>query len=368
MRAFRGSALFLFIACLAASAPAAWEPAHAIVGCRIVPAAGPPLADGVIIIRDGLIEAAGPRAAIAVPADAEVIEGKGLIAYPGFIDPYSSIFVQVPPEPKPGPGEMFGNVDPANSVSGRTPEFLAFDHLAPVEAERTACLKAGILTALVVPSRRLFAGQSVLLNLNGGSPAEMVVLNPVALHVGFTGGRGIYPTTGIGVQAFFRQLCLDAAHYRLAREMAGGGKGVRRPVHDPFLETLAPYLLDKKPIVFACDDQEDIKKALRLIAECGVRGLVAGASEAWKVAAGLKTAGVPVLLTLNFSPPAASLASGQGKASREKAEKEVYPANAVKLKQEGIAFAFSSTAWIRAPTSWPRSVRPSRPGWTRRRP
>jgi imidazolonepropionase-like amidohydrolase len=328
-------------AALAAPAAAAWEPAYAVVGCRVVPVSGAPLEDAVIVIRGGLIEAVGPRAGTHVPEDAEVVDGKGLTAYPGLIDAFAAAFVQVPPEPKPDPGELFGSVSPANSVGGRTPEFAAFDHLAAGETEQAAARRSGILTVLAVPRQRMFSGRSALLNLNGGSPAEMVVRNPAALHVEFTGGRGSYPTTGMGVQALFRQLSLDAARYRTNAEMASG-RGVRRPVYDPFLEALSPYLLDKGPVVFSCDGQEEIKNALRLVSACRVRGLVAGANEAWRVADALKASGLPVLLSLNFAPPATSLYAGQGKEAKEKAEKEIYPANAAKLKAAGIAFAFTS--------------------------
>ncbi len=343
MKTKQGFVLLGLLAGLITAAHAAWEPAYAIVGCRIVSVSGSSVEDGVIVIRNGLIEAVGVRAKVPIPEDVEIVDGKGLIAYPGFIDAYSSVFVKIPAEPQPDPGELYGNVSPVNKVSGRTPEFMAFDHLEPGEAARDACHAAGILTALVVPQQRLFSGQSVLLNLNGGSPAEMVIVNPVALHVGFTGGRGTYPTTGMGVQALLRQLSLDAAYYRSAKEnLAKRGKGVRRPVYDPFLETLTPYLLGRKPVIFACDNQEDIKKALRLIAECGVRGYIAGASEAWRVADMLKTAAVPLFLTVNFGPPYTSLYSQKGKESRERAEKEVYPANAARLSRAGIVFAFSS--------------------------
>lgn len=328
---------------LVTAAPAAWEPAYAIVGCRIVPVSGAPVEDGVIIIRNGLIEAVGAKTKVPIPEDVEIIDGKGTIAYPGFIDAYSSVFVKIPAEPQPDPNEFFGTVPDSKKVTGRTPDFMAFDHLEPGDAARDACHAAGILTALVVPQQRLFSGQSVLLNLNGGSPAEMVIHNPVALHVGFTGGRGTYPTTGMGVQAFLRQLCLDAAYSRsIAESLAKRGKGVRRPVYDPFLETLTPYLLGNKPMIFACDNQEDIKKALRLIAEGNLRGLIAGASEAWRVADRLKASGIPLLLSANFGPPYTSIYSQKGKDSREKAEKDIYPANAARLSEAGIVFAFTS--------------------------
>jgi imidazolonepropionase-like amidohydrolase len=343
MKIKHGFILLWLLAGVVTAANAAWEPAYAIVGCRIVPVAGPPVEDGAIIMRNGLIEAVGARAKVPIPEDVEVIDGKGLVAYPGFIDAYSSIFVQIPPEPQPDSNEIFGNIPPSNRVTGRNPDFMAFEHLRPGDGERDTCHNGGILAALVVPQQRLFSGQSVLLNLNGKSPAEMVIRNPLALHVSFTGGRGAYPTTAMGVQAFIRQLCLDAAYYQSNKEnLAKLGKGVRRPVYDPFLETLTPYLLGKKPMIFACDNQEDIKRAIRLITECNAQGLIAGASEAWRVRDKLKATNIPLLLSVNFSPPYSSIYSQKGKDSREKAEKEIYPANAAKLSEAGIVFAFTS--------------------------
>lgn len=343
MKSRLGFVLLAFVAALAAPSAAAWEPAYAVVGCRVVPVSGPPIEDAVIVVRDGLVESVGPRPAVRVPGDAEIVDGKGLTVYPGFIDAFAAGLVQVPPEPKPDPGEFLGTAPPVKGADGRTPEFGAYEHLAAGAVEQEALRKTGVLTVLAAPRRRMFSGRSVLVNLNGGSPAEMVVRNPVALHVEFTGARGAYPTTGMGVQAFFRQLCLDAARYRTAGSLsAGRGSGVRRPVYDPFLESLSPYLLDGAPVIFACDGQEEIKKALRLIAGCGVRGLVAGANEAWRVADALRAAGIPLLLSVNFAPPALSIYAQRGKEAKETAEKETYPGNAARLKAAGIPFALTS--------------------------
>src|SRR5712691_11191369 len=57
---------------------------YAIRGARIVTAAGAPIDSGTIVIRKGIIEAVG--ASVNVPADADVIDGKGLTVYPGLID------------------------------------------------------------------------------------------------------------------------------------------------------------------------------------------------------------------------------------------------------------------------------------------
>src|SRR5438128_342635 len=62
-------------------------PVLAIVGATVIDGnGGAPLQDGVVIIREGIIAAVGPRAEIKVPKDAQVIEAGGRFLVPGFID------------------------------------------------------------------------------------------------------------------------------------------------------------------------------------------------------------------------------------------------------------------------------------------
>src|SRR5437879_4175715 len=62
---------------------------YAITGGTLQPVNGPEVANGVVIIRDGLIEAAG--AGIAIPPDATTIDAKGGHIYPGLIDAQTSL-------------------------------------------------------------------------------------------------------------------------------------------------------------------------------------------------------------------------------------------------------------------------------------
>jgi len=57
---------------------------YAIVGARIEVGDGRVIEKGTVVLRDGLIEAAGAN--VTVPPNAEVIRGAGLVVYPGFID------------------------------------------------------------------------------------------------------------------------------------------------------------------------------------------------------------------------------------------------------------------------------------------
>src|SRR5260221_13981006 len=57
----------------------------AITHAKVFTLAGPPIQEGTVLIHDGKIAAVG--AGVAIPAGAQVIDAKGLQAYPGLFDP-----------------------------------------------------------------------------------------------------------------------------------------------------------------------------------------------------------------------------------------------------------------------------------------
>src|SRR3974377_2426303 len=96
--------LTAFALAFATIAMAAAPGAVAIRNARIVTVSGPAVERGTVIIRDGLIEAAGADA--TVPADAWVIDGQGLTVYPGLIDALRTIGIPdaAPPAAPAGRG------------------------------------------------------------------------------------------------------------------------------------------------------------------------------------------------------------------------------------------------------------------------
>src|SRR3981081_2087544 len=66
-------------------------PAYAIQGARIVAGTGTTIEKGPVGVRHGLIATVGEADKVAVPYDAELIDGKGLVVYPGFIDLYTTL-------------------------------------------------------------------------------------------------------------------------------------------------------------------------------------------------------------------------------------------------------------------------------------
>ncbi len=80
-------AIAFLAACGGASAPDA-EPADlAIVGAQLIDGTGgDSVADAVILIDDGRVQAAGPSDTVDVPAGTEVVDAAGKTVIPGFVD------------------------------------------------------------------------------------------------------------------------------------------------------------------------------------------------------------------------------------------------------------------------------------------
>src|SRR5712672_3269927 len=90
------------------------EPKYfAIRGARVVPVSGPPMEDATIVVARGIIVAVARDATI--PADAWVIDGKGLTVYPGLLDAFTDVGI---PPPVPPPATEGAPRRPAEVVRG----------------------------------------------------------------------------------------------------------------------------------------------------------------------------------------------------------------------------------------------------------
>src|SRR6476619_1069490 len=93
---------------------------YAITNARIVTVSGPVIDRGTVVIRNGLIAAAGAN--VTAPSDARVIDGTGLTSYPGLIDSYTHLALpEAAPSPSPGGGGggfFFAQLQQRPAVSG----------------------------------------------------------------------------------------------------------------------------------------------------------------------------------------------------------------------------------------------------------
>jgi imidazolonepropionase-like amidohydrolase len=325
---------------------------YAITNARIVTVSGPVVERGTVVIRNGLIAAAGAN--VSVPSDARVIDGAGLTVYPGLIDSYTNLALpDAAPGPSPGGGPAaFLITAPArpsggpNSTqpAGLQPEVMVEDVIRSSGAELETSRGIGITTALTVPRTGIWMGQSALINLSGETPQQMIVRSPVAMHVGFTPLRGTYPGSLMGVFATLRQMMLDAQRYRDSMLIyERNPRGIRRPETDRSLAALVPVVDGRMPVVMLANTEREISRALDLAAEFKLKLIVAGGREADRVADRLAKQNVPVLLSLNLPRrTTAALPEADPEPMRVLRERVEAQQTAGKLVKAGVRFAFQS--------------------------
>ena len=276
-------------------APSTW----AITNARIETVSGPAISRGTVVIRDGLIAAVGSD--VPVPADARVIDGKGLTVYPGMVDGYGSLGIPSAsgqgstPRPDPAPNSSY--------AAGLQPEVRAVALLAPKPGDFHDARKAGFTVALTAQPGGVFRGSSALIALDNADNAALIIGAPIAQHVGFSRGGfgGGYPGSLMGVMAQFRQEMLDAQHYRDRRDAYGANpSGRERPTWNPSLEALVKVLDGEVPVIFQANTEREITRALGLAAEFGLKPIIAGGAEAAEVAGELKAAGASVIFDIDF--------------------------------------------------------------------
>ncbi|HET8547732.1 MAG TPA: amidohydrolase family protein [Bryobacteraceae bacterium] len=363
--------LLWMAALLAAALPgSAAAPAWAITNARVVTGPEKTIERGVIVLRNGLIEAVGES--VAIPADARVFDANGITVYPGLIDgathygfPAAARTTSTTPaESTPAPAS------PSRTTAATTPEDIAAPHrylrpkAAGINADVAAAARMtlpnepdarrnqGFTTVLAVPRDGHWQGTSALVNLAGTSLPEAVVAAPVAMHVSLsTAGFGrtrSYPTSLMGAIAALRQSLINAQQYREALKLyeQSGRRGLVRPAFDRASAALLPVLDGTIPVVFTADTEEEIRRVLRFADEFRLRPIIAGGREAWKAAEELKARDIPVLVRASLTARMTGIAP-DAEAPRTATETREAEANPGLLEKAGVRFALVSADWER---------------------
>jgi imidazolonepropionase-like amidohydrolase len=315
----------------------------------------PELPKGVYVLRGGTIHQPGKPAfagsvvveavsgkitqvaqlteKVNIPTDAKIVNCAGLHIYPGMIDAGTVIgLVEIDSARETNDSREGGDFQPDLRASiGINPD----SELIPVTRAN------GVTTVLTRPTGSLMPGQGTLINLSGWVPAEMVVVDPLSLHIEYPGEpafRGFNANVAFeggdsNLAKFRREEKLNRLKelFESARRYDAAKKAGVVPPANPRLESLLPYVRGEKPVVFAADRKSDIVAVLKLADDLKVKPILSGGIEAWKVAAELKRRDVPVILGPIMALP------------RETGEKYDAPyASAAKLHEAGVRFCIRS--------------------------
>jgi imidazolonepropionase-like amidohydrolase len=339
--------LFVFVS-VAIAAYGEAPGVHAITGGTVHPVSSPEIPNGMVIIRDGLIEAVGAN--IAIPPDATNIDAKGGHIYPGLIDAQTSLgFPSATPATR---GRRGGGRPPQQQQTQQpqlpetSPSFVAMREVKLSDDDIEAKRATGVTTILTAPAFGIFNGQSVVLNLGGGETAARVVRDPAAQQVSFNPRPAwTFPDSLMGVVAYIKQTLLDAQQYSAAHAIYDRNPaGYRRPEDNPSLQALGPVLRREVPVVFIADSDLMMRRAEAIAREFNVRFIVSGARQGYRMADALKSASIPVLVSVKWPVPPTNKEDREEQPLRVIRDRQLAPTTPSTLAKSGVSFALVSGA------------------------
>ena len=264
----------------------------AIMGGRVVPVAGPPFEDGVVLISDGRIEAVGRD--VRVPEAAERLDAAGKVVLPGLVDAHTHLGVHEE-------AEGWAGQDTNEMTDPVTPHVRALDAINPADLAFADAVAGGVLTVNVNPgSGNPIGGQAAAIRSAGRTVDEMLLRAPSGLKSALGenpkrvyGDRKQLPSTRLGTAAVIRDALVKARNYLDKLDRGDDGEP---PERDLRWEALGLVLSGEIPWRQHCHRADDIATALRLADEFGYRLVIDHGTEAVLLADRLAERGVPVLI------------------------------------------------------------------------
>ncbi|MFM8617769.1 MAG: amidohydrolase family protein [Opitutaceae bacterium] len=266
-------------------------------GARIIPVAGQPLENGVLVVQGGRIVAVGPAASTAIPAGADVRDARGKVIMPGLVDSHSHI----------------GGASGADGASPVQPDVRVLDAIDVRHASIQKAQAGGITTVNVMPgSGHLISGQTLYLKLRDGRVIDDLLIRlpdgTIAGGLKMANGTnsirtpgGPFPGSRAKSAALVREQFVKAQEYKARRERAGNDPE-KLPARDLALEMLVEVLEGRRIVQHHTHRHDDILTVLRLSKEFGFKVVLHHVSEAAKVAAEIAAARVASSVIIIDSP------------------------------------------------------------------
>lgn len=137
----------------------------AIKAGKLIPIAGEPIENAVILIRDGKIAAVGVD--VEIPVEAKVIDASDKVVMPGFIDPHNP-----------------SGMSQANERASNVPFLSAVDSIDPALDYFEDCRRNGVTTAAVFPGNStMIGGRGAILKTAGSYVDDMLLRREAGLKI-----------------------------------------------------------------------------------------------------------------------------------------------------------------------------------------
>jgi imidazolonepropionase-like amidohydrolase len=283
--------------------PSLW----AITGAKVYTLTGPPIENGMVLIRGTKIEAVGAK--LSLPDGTRVVEANGLEVYPGLFDPITQMGLNEI-------SAVSATVD-VSELGDFNPELVAATAVNPASAHIPVTRSAGITHVVTAPGiggfdssggGGIITGQASAMHMAGWTFDEMQIRRSVAMVLNWPSieTRSFdFATFSVKEKPFkdakeeydkqinaLSDYIASARHYAQASENGNKAEFAR----DLRFEAMIPVVEGRLPLLVTADKARDIRNAVNFCDQQHLKMILAGGAEAWKEKDLLKQKNVPVIL------------------------------------------------------------------------
>lgn len=250
------------------------------------------MANTDIVVRNGRITQVGPNLSLA---GAKVIDAKGKFIYPGMIDANTGIGLQ-----------EIGGVQTMNlrqELGEFNPHIRAVVALN-VESEILGVTRMnGVTSVITTPTGGVISGQAALINTAGWTWEDLAISKNAGIVInlpsaaggggrrgGGGGGRGGGPA---GDPA---QLAADLEQFMQASKDYDAGRTAKTVKLDLIYDAMRPLFAKEIPAIIPANTDAQIRSAIAFGEKWGIRVVIQGGQQAFKVRQLLAQKNVPVIL------------------------------------------------------------------------
>ena len=262
------------------------SPGYAFRAAKVLPVTSAPINDGIVLTRNGLIEAIGAAKEVAIPDGYELIDCGDAWLLPGLVDIHCHI--------------AGASMDINDTVHPTNPEMRTLD-IVSMEHEQIRLARAGgVSSVLYIPgSGSNMGGFGTLTKTWGNNPQEALIRFPGSLKIAQAGNPERYSgdlgTDMMGMSEGIRRTLQDGRDYYDKYEAWRAGKGAK-PQFDPTLELLRGLFRQEYPVSVHTQIYQVVLQTLQeLRLELGLwTVIVHGTFDGYRLSGDMQAAGLPV--------------------------------------------------------------------------